>query len=400
MARILLVDDDPGLLQMVRLMLERAGHQVMVAENGETGLAAAFAQMPELALVDVMMPGMNGYDVTRALRSDPRTESLPIIILTARGQPMDRQMALTAGASAYLSKPITSKELIQHVNEALTAPAQVAARPAPELRTAPSMSSSHPASANSPAPEEETAYVSDSLPTLPVVTVIGLRGGVGATTLAVNLAMLMRERGDKVCLADLSATGGQITHQLHVTSRTSWADLLTAGERPEPRVIAAALTTHPHTGTAILAAPASPSSKSLSQETTIHMLNVLTTGFQRIVVDAGTLNSATVGALLVSSAIIVVISDDNASIGATGTMMSSLSGLGVEIGRVRIVVCRVRAEGGPPAPAIVKALGRPIAADMPYDVNQSQALQYGKPLVVATPDAPYSQAAKQLLRTL
>ena len=75
-----------------------------------------------------MMPGMNGYEVTRALRTDPRTEALPIMILTARGQPMDRQMAYDAGANAYLAKPITSKELLSHVNDILTnpPPAQVA----------------------------------------------------------------------------------------------------------------------------------------------------------------------------------------------------------------------------------------------------------------------------------
>ena len=117
MARILVIDDDPSLLQMVRVMLEREGHQVITAENGEEGFAAAVAQSPELAIVDVMMPTMSGYQVTRNLRSDRRTETLPILILTARSQQMDRQMALEAGANAHLIKPITSKELISRIDE-------------------------------------------------------------------------------------------------------------------------------------------------------------------------------------------------------------------------------------------------------------------------------------------
>src|SRR5437016_3888320 len=117
MARILLIDDDASLLQMVRLMLEREGHQVVVAEGGEEGLAAAQAQNPDLAIVDLMMPGMSGYGVTRAFRNNSRTASLPVLILTARGQPMDRQMAFDAGANAYLSKPISAKDLIVKITE-------------------------------------------------------------------------------------------------------------------------------------------------------------------------------------------------------------------------------------------------------------------------------------------
>ncbi|HVO42475.1 MAG TPA: cellulose synthase operon protein YhjQ/BcsQ, partial [Aggregatilineales bacterium] len=240
----------------------------------------------------------------------------------------------------------------------------------------------------------------ESFPVLPVITVIGLHAGVGATTLSVNLAMLLRERGEKVCLVDLSATGGQVAPQLHLSFRASWADLLNAGERPEPRTIGNALTTHPPTGVAVLAAPTNPINRSLSQDVAVHVLSVLATGFQRIVVDIGTLNSATVGALLVSSAIVVVIGGEGTSVNSVGPLMNSLQGLGVELGRVRVAVNRINIDAGTPGNAIMKAIGRPLSADVPFDANQPQALQYGKPLVVATPDAPYTQALKQLLRTL
>src|SRR5262249_12348991 len=122
MARILLIDDDASLLQMVRLMLEREGHQVLLAEGGEEGLTIAREQAPDLAIVDLMMPGISGYGVTRALRTDPHTAAMPVLILTARGQSMDRQMALDAGANSHLANPVTPKDLIGRVTEVLANP--------------------------------------------------------------------------------------------------------------------------------------------------------------------------------------------------------------------------------------------------------------------------------------
>ena len=121
MPRILLVDDDVNLLQMVKLMLERAGHEVETANNAAESIERAAETVPDLAIIDVMMPGISGYDVVRKLRADPRTVRIPIIILTARSQPMDKHMALDAGANAFLSKPVTSQELTQRVDAVLRA---------------------------------------------------------------------------------------------------------------------------------------------------------------------------------------------------------------------------------------------------------------------------------------
>ena len=124
MARILVIDDDAGLRQMVKLMLEREGHEALLAENGQAGIDAALAQNPDVAIIDLMMPGLSGYDVTRQLRSDPRTATMPILILTARSQPMDKQMATSAGANAFMSKPVASRELATRLGELLEAQSQ------------------------------------------------------------------------------------------------------------------------------------------------------------------------------------------------------------------------------------------------------------------------------------
>src|SRR5579859_5962653 len=135
MARILVIDDDAGLRQMIKLMLEREGHQAVLAENGQTGLQSAMSELPDVAIIDLMMPGLSGYDVTRQLRADPRTAKLPVLVLTARNQPMDRQMALGVGANAFMSKPVSSRDLHARLNEILSG--QVASATPGQLPAAP-----------------------------------------------------------------------------------------------------------------------------------------------------------------------------------------------------------------------------------------------------------------------
>jgi CheY-like chemotaxis protein len=406
MARILLIDDDASLLQMVRLMLEREGHQVVVAEGGEEGIAAAQTHSPDLAIVDLMMPGMSGYGVTRAFRNSARTAALPILILTARGQPMDRQMALEAGANAYLAKPISSKELIGKITDILANPTPPARTPdGPPAASSQDRPSSlrRPIGANDPSVEPaHAAPAARNTPipaNLPVLTVIGLRGGSGATTVAVNLAAVLQERKARACIVDLSRAGGHVGLHLRMVPRHHWGDLLGAGDAPDARLIGSTVTTHQASGLSVLAAPPIPAMNTLSQNAMIHTLSVLAGNFQQIVVDADDLNPASVGALLVSQAVIVVMGDDVMAVHTTTNMMQSLQNLGIEMGRVRICVNHARPDPGVPPQTILKALGRPISAEIPYDANQVQAMRRGTPLIVAAPDSPFAQATLQLLRT-
>jgi DNA-binding response OmpR family regulator len=117
---VLAADDDEIVLGLVVYRLEHSGYRVIAAHDGEEALTLALARRPALAVLDVMMPGLNGYEVTRLLRSYDATRALPIILLTARAEDADSERALDAGADEYLAKPFSPEQLRSRV-EALLA---------------------------------------------------------------------------------------------------------------------------------------------------------------------------------------------------------------------------------------------------------------------------------------
>jgi twitching motility two-component system response regulator PilH len=118
-ATILIVDDSPTETTIFRNVLLRAGFRVETAVNGEEGVEAAQRLHPDLILMDVIMPGLNGFQATRMLKRDPATAQIPVIVVTTKGQPTDRTWGLRQGAVDYLVKPVDPKELIARVRVAL-----------------------------------------------------------------------------------------------------------------------------------------------------------------------------------------------------------------------------------------------------------------------------------------
>jgi DNA-binding response OmpR family regulator len=114
-AVVLVADDDPDILQLVTFRLEGAGYEVVQAADGEEALRLAQELKPDLAVLDVTMPKLTGYDVTRQLREDDATRDIPVILLTARVQEADVEQGLEAGADDYLTKPFSPQELRERV---------------------------------------------------------------------------------------------------------------------------------------------------------------------------------------------------------------------------------------------------------------------------------------------
>jgi len=117
MKTLLIADDEAGVRALVRMTLEGGDYEIVEAADGEEALALARERHPDLTLLDVMMPGLTGVEVCRALKDDPSTRDLRIVILTAKAQDADREEGLTAGADDYFTKPFSPLSLIQKVDE-------------------------------------------------------------------------------------------------------------------------------------------------------------------------------------------------------------------------------------------------------------------------------------------
>ena len=155
--KILVVDDDLQTVKLVGLVLDRKGYEITAARRGEEALEKARNELPDLVILDVMMPDMNGYEVSRQLRADPETADLPILMFTAKSGVQDKVTGFEAGADDFLTKPIHPKELVSRVEALL-------------LRSSRAQ------------PKEKSASPN-------CIGFIGCKGGVGTTTLVVNTAI-------------------------------------------------------------------------------------------------------------------------------------------------------------------------------------------------------------------
>ncbi|MBK1681906.1 response regulator transcription factor [Rhodocyclus tenuis] len=113
--KILVVDDSPTERHFLGELLTGAGYQVITAESGEEGIAKAKSERPDLVLMDVVMPGLNGYQATRTLTRDEQTKNIPIIVCTTKGQETDKIWGLRQGAQDYLVKPVNGEELLARI---------------------------------------------------------------------------------------------------------------------------------------------------------------------------------------------------------------------------------------------------------------------------------------------
>jgi two-component system, OmpR family, response regulator MtrA len=116
---VLIADDDADILSLVKAVLERSGHEVVAASDGAEALASVRARKPDLVVLDIAMPEVDGLEVLRRLRADPTTSELPVVLLSARAQEADVERGFAIGASAYLKKPFSPRELSEHVAELL-----------------------------------------------------------------------------------------------------------------------------------------------------------------------------------------------------------------------------------------------------------------------------------------
>lgn len=120
--KILIADDEPNIVLSLEFLMKREGYEVRVAENGDDALAQVAEFMPDLVLLDVMLPRRNGFEVCQQIRASPQSPAVKVVMLTAKGRDTEMQKGLALGADAYITKPFATKELVARVRDLLDGP--------------------------------------------------------------------------------------------------------------------------------------------------------------------------------------------------------------------------------------------------------------------------------------
>lgn len=113
--RVLIAEDEPNIVESLAFLLRRAGYDVASALDGEAALAELRARAPDLMILDLMLPRRNGFEVLKAIKADPALRSMPVLVLTAKGQPQDRRRAEEIGVEAFMTKPFSNRDIVDEV---------------------------------------------------------------------------------------------------------------------------------------------------------------------------------------------------------------------------------------------------------------------------------------------
>jgi pilus assembly protein CpaE len=367
LARIIVIDDDQQLLHMVGLMLERGGHTITLINKPEEGLEKLKAEKPDLLVVDVMMPNMSGHDLTRQIRATKELEDLPILVLTARSQDIDRDTALRSGADGYLSKPVTSQELIEQVDKLLT---------------------------------QKTSPVKSPVQGM-VLALFGLRGGVGKTTLATNLAVSLRKvSNQEVCLLDFSPSGSQTIYHLNLKPKNHWGEIDVNGSLDWP-ALKEMMALHP-TGLRVLPAPKMPQSPNEpSSELAEKILKLLQANTVFAVVDLpAILNPAVWMTLSMADVGLHVIAPDVVSVRTAVQMERALANADIKIKQKSFILNQITEKAQLPESAVERGVNGRIPFKVAFDPYQYKAMVQSTPLVSTSAKSPMTAIINRMAEVI
>jgi CheY-like chemotaxis protein/MinD-like ATPase involved in chromosome partitioning or flagellar assembly len=377
--KILIIDDDVDTLRLVGLMLQRQGYEVVAAPNGSQGLAKAFEEHPDLILLDVMMPDMDGYEVTRRLRKNPVTASVPIMIFTAKTQLDDKVTGFEVGADDYLTKPTHPAELQSHVKALLA-------------RTVDKEAAETTGSEN-----EYHGFM---------IGVLSARGGLGVSTLASNLAagLYARTQSD-VILAELTPGQGTLGMDLGAPNPKGLTELLKGSVVEVTREkVEASLVRH-NSGLKLFLASENPSDVTLTSQVSNYEVIVgrLASLARFTVLDLGAgLPSFVQKILQMCNERIIVVEGTPSSIQHTKLLIENMSALRIERKTISVVLNnRQRSEAQLPTSQVQENLGHSISSTLtPAPELFTQAARMRTPAVMSQPTNMTSQQFLKIADTI
>lgn len=375
-AKILIVDDDLDTLKLVGMMLERKGYEILAASDGKKALRLLRDTLPDLILLDIMMPEMDGYEVARRLRANPETDPIPIIMFTAKSQLDDRIEGLEAGADAYITKPTQPRELFAQVKAILKrSPKRAAASP-------------------SPAAKEGMVF-----------GLLSAKGGIGVSTLATNLAIMLHKKSDEsIILSDYRPGQGTLSLDLGSGNTDGMLRLLRGESEITHRSLEGILLTHSSGIKTLLSSPDPVDAKYVTEvDKYLEITNQLRYLATRVILDLGT--SLTPLALAVAKKcdqLILCLEPSPSNVKQTKLLFQGLVAEGVGEGRIKnVLINRMRISLLMAWKKVEEEYGYPITTvftpvpEMAYQSSNSNV-----PLVIRDPSSITSKQFEKLASVL
>jgi pilus assembly protein CpaE len=374
---ILVVDDDPDSARLIILVLRRVGYQVKSAADGGSALSLIEEEPPDLVVLDVMMPDMDGFEVTRRLRANPRTEAMPILMFTAKARGEDVAEGLEAGADDYLTKPVRPADLLRRVSDLLKARGEGT-------------------------PSQPVALPGH------LIAFLGVKGGVGTTTLALNSALAIQaglsEAGKRVILAEVTPGQGALSLMIDVSPSEGVPALLRDPARLSPEGIEAELVEY-DLGLRLLPTP--PGAVSHARLLLGEGTRALASGLIRladfVVVDLGcSLQTYSQHVASVADLVVLVLEAGRVSLALGSEIAAALTDGGIDERRIGAVLTSRLPEGRPLAyRAIEEVLGVELLSAIGAAPELAdQAIEASTPMVLLNPDDPVSAQVADLSRSL
>ena len=372
--KILIIDDDLDTLRLVGLMLQRQGYQISAATNGQQGLEKAFEEDPDLILLDVMMPDMDGYEVTRRLRQNPSTLETPILMFTAKTQLDDKVIGYEVGANDYLTKPTHPSELQARVKTLLSRRGD---RKTPVI----------------PARDENQGYI---------IAVLGARGGLGTTTMAVNLGAGLQSRTKSdVIVAEMLPGQGALALDVGVENSKGLVDLLSLNKLSDMtrEKVREVLVLHP-SGLRLLLASDRPRDTHLNNQTANyeHLVKRLAGLARFLVLDFGVgIQPFAEKILPLCDEVLIVLEGNPNTIIHTKALIDDIAALGITKKNIRVVLNnRVRSDTQLPSSQVQAKLEHEILSTLtPAPELFVQATRMQTPAILCQPD---SLTARQITK--
>lgn len=361
--RILIVDDDADALTLIGLTLERRGYSIYKAGSGSEALTMIESDHPDLILLDLMMPHMDGYEVCRRIKSDPRFLDIPIVMLTAKAQMASQVEGYRVGADDYVTKPVHPDDLAAHIYSVLERAQERRSR-----RTG-----------------------------ARIVAVLGVKDGVGATTIAVNVATaLVASR--RTILADFDG-GGTVAIHLGLNPAPAMAELLARDPEGIDRdAVSRALVAH---GSGLRAL--SPVTGAPTVDQTLSIVSRLLDLCDVCVMDLGG-GLGELARMLTPKCdlVLIAIDPDRAAVLQAQRLLLALTELGVFRSRLRLVWAN---RAGIDVQAALNTIRTAVGENSVYVIDAAadaayQSVEAGTPLVVREPDSPAAVALRNLAQSV